>query len=318
MTRPVRLETSAREFAEATAKPPFPADLGPAKTRALLDQVQSSPVAKPDAAIEDLAIPGGPRGEIAARIVKPRDASGTLPVVLYTHGGGWAAGGTLTHDRLVREIATSAGAAVVFPSYRLSPESRYPGALEETYATLEWIAGSGGGAHGLDGKRIAVAGDSAGGNLAASVAILAKRRRGPAIAAQLLYYPVTDAAFDTASYLEFATGFFLRRDSMQWFWDQYAPDRAKRAEATCSPLRASIDDLRGLPPALVVVAEADVLRDEGEAYANQLREAGVAAAAARFQGTIHDFVMLNALAASPPTRAAMALSTTWLREVFRR
>jgi acetyl esterase len=307
------LEKAAREFAEATAKPPFLFQIPPEKGRKAVDEVQSSPVKKPDAAIEDLSVRGGPKGEVSIRIVRAPRAKGPLPVVLYTHGAGWVFGNAHTHDRLIREIAAETGAAVVFTNYSLSPEAKYPTALEEVYAVLEWV-GKEGAAHELDGKRLAIAGDSVGGNLTAAAAILAKKRGGPSIVRQLLFYPVTDASFDTGSYREFATGYFLRRDAMQWFWDQYVTDPKRRAESTASPLRAPLDELKGLPPALVITAEADVLRDEGEAYANRLREAGVRAAAARIQGTIHDFVMLNALAETDATRAAMALACAWLRE----
>jgi acetyl esterase len=201
----------------------------------------------------------------------------------------------------------------VFPNYSLSPEARYPVAIEESYATVTWVAEHGP-EHGLDPARLTVSGDSVGGNMAAAVTLMAKARGGPAIQRQLLFYPVTDATFETESYLEFATGYFLRRDAMMWFWDQYTTDPKQRAEITASPLRATTEQLRGLPEALVITAQADVLRDEGEAYANKLREAGVRVAAARFQGIIHDFVMLNALANTAATRGAMTLATSWLRQ----
>jgi acetyl esterase len=238
-----------------------------------------------------------------------------LPVIVYIHGAGWVFGNSQTHDRLIRELSVGAQAAVVFPNYSLSPEAQYPTAIEECYAVVKWMAEEAG-QHGFDGKRIAVAGDSVGGNMTAAVTLLAKERRGPNICQQLLFYPVTDANFDTESYHQFATGYFLRRDAMMWFWDQYLPDLEKRNEITASPLRATTEQLRGLPRALVITAEADVLRDEGEAYANQLRQAGVPVTAARFQGIIHDFVMLNALANTNAARGAMALATGWLREGF--
>ena len=179
----------------------------------------------------------------------------------------------------------------------------------------QWVAERGQ-EHGLDAARLAVAGDSVGGNMATVITLLSRERGGPDIRLQLLFYPVTDAAFDTASYHQFAEGYHLRRDAMMWFWDQYTRHPGERSEITASPLRAGVAQLKRLPPALIVTAEADVLRDEGEAYANKLREAGVRVTAARFQGTIHDFVMLNALAHSAATRGAIALATTWLREGF--
>jgi acetyl esterase len=224
-------------------------------------------------------------------------------------------GNVHTHDRLIRELAVGAQAAVVFPNYSLSPEAKYPTAIEENYAVVKWVAEHGV-AHGLDPERLAVAGDSVGGNMAVAVTLMAKERGGPVIRQQLLFYPVTDASFDTESYRQFATGYFLRRDAMMWFWDQYTSDPHERAKITASPLRATTDQLRGLPAALVITAEADVLRDEGEAYANKLREAGVRVTTARFQSIIHDFVMLNALANTAAARGAIALATDWLREGF--
>ena len=265
--------------------------------------------------IEELTITGGPSVHLALRILRPQDVRTPLPVIVYIHGAGWVFGSTQTHDRLVRELAVGAGAAVVFPVYRLCPEVRYPAALEECYMAARWVARHGQ-EHGLDAQRLAVAGDSVGGNMAAAVTMLSRERGEPDIRLQLLFYPVTDAAFDTASYHQFAEGYHLRRDAMMWFWEQYTRHPGERNEITASPLRASTQQLQGLPPALIVTAEADVLRDEGEAYANKLREAGVRVTAVRFQGTIHDFVMLNALAQTAATRGAIALATAWLREGF--
>lgn len=265
---------------------------------------------------EDLTIDDGPSGQVTLRIMRPQRTQGTLPVIVYIHGAGWVFGGMQTHDRLLRELAVGTQAAIVFPNYRLSPEAKYPMAIEECYSVVRWVAEHGQ-EHRMDPKRIAVAGDSVGGNMAAAVTLLSRERGGPVIALQLLFYPVTDAAFDTASYHQFAEGYHLRRDAMMWFWDQYTANLYERNEITASPLRASREQLRGLPAALIITAEADVLRDEGEAYANKLREAGVRVTAVRFQGTIHDFVMLNALASSAATRGAISLATAWLCEGFR-
>jgi acetyl esterase/lipase len=310
-TSTVVLEPAAQEFAAATADPPYLFDLGPAKGREVVDEVQSGPVEAPAADVQDLAVPGGPNGEVAVRIVRPEGATGALPVILYIHGAGWVFGNSHTHDRLIRELAVGAGAAVVFPEYSRSPEARYPVAIEESYAVLRWI-GEQGAEHELDGSRIAIAGDSVGGNMTAALTLLAKQRSGPKVAAQVLFYPVTDASFDTGSYHEFATGYFLRRDAMQWFWDQYTTDEAERDEPTASPLRAELDQLAGLPPALVMTAEADVLRDEGEAYADKLRQAGVPVTATRYQGIIHDFVMLNALRGTAAAEAAITQAVSYL------
>jgi acetyl esterase len=224
-------------------------------------------------------------------------------------------GNSHTHDRLIRELAVGARAAVVFPDYSRSPEARYPVAIEETYAVLEWIA-SHGSEHNIDASRIAVAGDSVGGNMSAALTLITKARSGPKLAAQVLFYPVTDASFDTESYHQFATGYFLRRDAMQWFCDQYTTDAAERAQITASPLRATVEELSGLPAALVITSEADVLRDEGEAYANKLRQAGVPVTATRYQGIIHDFVMLNALRGTNAAEGAISQATGYLSKAL--
>jgi acetyl esterase len=312
MSQPVELEPEAAAFAAATANPPYLFDLGPEKGRAVVDEVQSSPIDKPLVDIREARVPAGEWGEVPVRIIRPAGARGPLPAILYIHGAGWVFGNAHTHDRLVRMLATRTGAAVVFPEYSLSPEARYPTALEQSYAVARWLAAGDGGPD-LDVSRLAIAGDSVGGNMSAALTLLARQRGGPRFAVQVLFYPVTDAAFDTESYHRFATGHFLRRDAMQWFWDQYLPDHTRRAEITASPLRATLEQLSGLPPALVITAEADVLRDEGEAYAAKLRAAGVPVTAARFLGTIHDFVMLNALAHTRAAEGALMLAVEKLR-----
>lgn len=311
----VVLEPQAAEFAAATADPPYLFDLGPVQGRKAVDDVQAGEVAKPAVRDEWLTVEGGPTGSVEVRVVRPVDDAEVLPVVLYLHGAGWVFGNAHTHDRLVRELAVGAGAAVVFPEYDLSPEARYPTAIEQAWAVARWVVEHGS-EHGLDATRLAVAGDSVGGNMAAALTLMAKERGDVPLVQQVLFYPVTDAAFDTESYQQFATGYFLRRDAMQWFWDQYTDDDGARTEITTSPLRATVEQLAGLPPALVVTAEADVLRDEGEAYANRLRAAGVPVVATRYQGVIHDFVMLNALRSTPAAQAAIDQATTTLRTAF--
>ncbi|MDQ0764787.1 alpha/beta hydrolase [Streptomyces canus] len=312
--RPV-LEPAAQAFAEATANPPYLFDLGPVEGRKTVDEVQSGEIDKPAVDEEWVTVQGGPTGSVRTRIVKPAGATGTLPVVIYLHGAGWVFGNAHTHDRLVRELAVGTGAAVVFPEYDLSPEARYPVAIEQNYTVAQWVVEQGA-AKGLDATRIAVAGDSVGGNMTAALTLMAKERGDVPLVQQVLFYPVTDASFDTGSYRQFAEGYFLRRDAMQWFWDQYTTDEKQRAEITASPLRASVDQLRDLPPALVITAEADVLRDEGEAYANRLREAGVPVTAVRYQGIIHDFVMLNALRETHAAEAAITQAVSTLRTAF--
>jgi acetyl esterase/lipase len=310
-TRPV-LEPAAAAFAEATANPPYLFDLGPAEGRKTVDEVQSGEISKLEIAEEWVTVQGGPTGSVRVRIIRPTDAEGTLPVIVYIHGAGWVFGNAHTHDRLVRELAVGARAAVVFPEFDLSPEARYPVAIEQNYAVAQWIVREGA-ANGLDATRIAVAGDSVGGNMSAALTLMAKERGDVPLVQQVLFYPVTDAAFNTPSYHQFAEGYFLRRDAMQWFWDQYTTDEKQRAEITASPLRATTDQLRGLPPALVITGEADVLRDEGEAYASKLRQAGVPVTAVRYQGIIHDFVMLNALRDTHAAEAAINQAVVALR-----
>ncbi|MCX4807949.1 alpha/beta hydrolase [Streptomyces sp. NBC_01214] len=310
------LEPAAQAFAHATAQPPYLYQIPVADGRKAVDDVQSGEgVALPAVDEEWTTVQGGPTGDVRTRIVRPLGVTGPLPVILYLHGAGWVFGNAHTHDRLVRELAVGARAAVVFPEYDLSPEARYPVAIEQNYTVAQWVAREG---HhkDLDGSRIAVAGDSVGGNMSAALTLMAKQRGDVHILHQVLFYPVTDAAFDTDSYAQFAEGYFLRRDAMRWFWDQYTTDAAERAQITASPLRASLDQLTGLPPALVITAEADVLRDEGEAYAARLRAAGVPVTALRVLGTIHDFVMLNALRETRAASLAIGQAVETLREAL--
>lgn len=308
------LEPAAQAFVEATANPPYLYQMPPAQGRKVLDGLQSGAIAKP-AIDEEWVTVTAPTGAVPVRIVKPAGATGPLPTILYIHGAGWVFGNAHTHDRLVRELATATGAAVVFPEYSLAPEARYPVAIEQNYATARWIASEGPG-KGLDSRRLAAAGDSVGGNMTAALALMARQRGGPRLAAQVMFYPVTDASFDTPSFQQFGEGYYLRREAMQWFWDQYTTDAAQRAEITASPLRASLDQLAGLPPALVITDEADVLRDQGEAYANRLRRAGVEVTAVRYQGVIHDFVMLNALRQTHATEGAISQASAYLRRAL--
>ena len=311
------LEPAAQAFVEATDTPPFLYELPPADGRAAVDEVQSSPIAKPDVDEKWIVVEGGPTGTVSCRIVKPVGSVGPLPAVLYVHGAGWVFGDAHTHDRLVRDLAIGASAAVVFPEYDRSPEAQFPTAIEQCFAVAEWIDRSGA-AEDLDGTRLAVAGDSVGGNMAIALTLIAKQRGGVRFLHQVLFYPVTNAGFDTDSYVEFAEGYFLRRDGMKWFWDQYTTDDTERSSLLASPLRASAADLADLPPALVITAEADVLRDEGEQYAAHLRRAGVPVTATRYLGMIHDFVMLNALHDTHGATAAISQACTVLHAALHR
>ena len=299
------LEPHTQQFVDGLANAPPIYTLTPDGARSVLVRAQSIPVGKPSAQIEDLAFPVGPTGSVPVRIVRPAGAVGALPAVMYFHGGGWILGDRDTHDRLVREIAAGVEAAVVLVDYARSPEAHYPVAIEQAYAASCYVVDHSASLR-IDPLRLAVAGDSVGGNMAAAVTLMAKERRRPKIGFQVLFYPVTDAGFDTASYSRFADGPWLTKRAMEWFWDAYLPDTAARKQPTATPLNASLDQLAGLPEALVVVDENDVLRDEGEAYARKLSNAGVRVTSTRYNGTIHDFVMLNPLADTPAARAAIA------------
>jgi acetyl esterase len=301
----ISLEPAAQAFVDATSEPPFLYQMTPEEGRKTVDSVQDSEIFKPAVDEEWITVDGGPTGSVRARIVKPQGATGPLPVIVYTHGAGWVFGDAHTHDRLVRDLAVGARAAVVFPEYDRSPEVRYPVANEQSYRVVQWVT-TDGASKGLDPARLAIAGDSVGGNMAIALTLMAKERGDVAFRQQVLFYPVTDANFDTASYHEFATGYFLAREGMQWFWDQYTTSPQDRAEITASPLRATPDQLTGLPPALIITAEADVLRDEGEAYAAKLRAAGVPVTQVRYGAITHDFVMLNTLHDTEAAKAAVA------------
>src|SRR6266403_270487 len=309
------LELTTQKFIDdlAGAKPIY--TLSPQAAREVLLGAQSGPVELAAVSIEDRLLPVGPTGQTRIRVIRPEHITDTLPVILYFHGAGWVMGDTKTHDRLVRELATGARATVVFVDYERSPENRYPVAIEQDYAVTDYVA-----KHpkefNVDASRLAIAGDSVGGNMAAVVSLLAKERKGPLIKAQLLFYPVTDAGMTDGSYQTFANGPWLTKPAMVWFWDAYLPDVEARKNVHVSPLNATPEQLKGLPPALVITAENDVLRDEGEAYANKLTVAGVTVTSTRYNGTIHDFVMLNALADTPAARAAIVQANTFLRNAL--
>jgi acetyl esterase len=309
------LEPTTQKFIDSLAGSPPIYTVGPQAARETLLRAQSGPIDLPPVSIVDRVLVTGPTGQTRIRVIRPENANRTLPVIVFFHGAGWVMGDTKTHDRLVRELAIGAQAAVVFVDYERSPESRYPVAIEQDYAVVDYVA-----KHSqefnIDASRLAIAGDSVGGNMTAVVSLLAKERKGPAIKAQVLFYPVTDAAMSDGSYQTFANGPWLTKLGMAWFWDAYLPDVTARNDVHVSPLNATSEQLEGLPPALVITAENDVLRDEGEAYARKLTAAGVTVTSTRYNGTIHDFVMLNALAQTPAARAAIAQATSFLRDAF--
>jgi acetyl esterase len=311
MATPV-LDPAVQKFTDSLNGAPPIYTLAPDAAREVLLGAQSGPVNAPKVHTQDRTISVGPKGATRIRVVRPEGIGSRAPVIIYFHGAGWVMGDTKTHDRLVRELATGSGAVLIFVDYSRSPENRYPVAIEEDYAAVQYVA-----SHpeefDIDPSRLAIAGDSVGGNMTAVVSLLAKERRGPNIRAQLLFYPVTDASMSTGSYEAFANGPWLTKPAMAWFWNAYLPELDRRNDPHVSPINATADQLRGLPPALVITAENDVLRDEGEAYARKLTEAGVPTTSTRYNGTIHDFVLLNAISDTAATRAAIAQATTFLR-----
>jgi len=266
---------------------------------------EPAPVGK----VENRTIPG-PAGEIPLRFYTP-DGRGPFPVLVFFHGGGWVIGNLDTHDGVCRLLTNGAGCMVASVDYRLAPEHPFPAAAEDSYAATKWIAGKAA-TIGADPKRVAVGGDSAGGNLAAVVALMARDRGGPALVHQLLVYPVTDAPGDTASYRDNAEGYFLTAASMHWFWKHYTGTVKNPLDPYACPLRAT--NHRGLPPALVITAEFDPLRDEGEAYAARLRDAGVPVKMTRYPGMIHGFFGMGSLL--DQGKAAIAEAVQALRSAF--
>lgn len=285
----------------------------PVEARAVLTGAQSSvkvDLSGADVSEKTIKVNGQ---DLKLTIVRPAGNKSKLPVFMFFHGGGWVLGDFPTHQRLVRDLVVNSGAVAVFVNYTPSPEAKYPVAINQAYAATEWVA-----AHGneinVDGSRLAVAGNSVGGNMAAVVALMAKDKKGPAIRFQLLLWPVTDASFETPSYQQFAEKRFLTKNMMKWFWDNYTTDPAQRNEIYASPLRATKAQLAGLPPALIQVAQNDVLRDEGEAYGAKMDEAGVNVTVVRFNGMIHDFGLLNPIAEVPGVRSQVVQAGAELKK----
>ena len=281
----------------------------PQEARAALEGLQSNvkvDLSQADVARRTISSEGQ---TVKVVVVRPAGVTGTLPAFMFFHGGGWVLGDFPTHERLVHDLVAGSGATAVFVEYDRSPEAHYPVAINQAYAATSWVAAHG---HeiGVDGRRLAVAGNSAGGNIAAVVALMAKDRGRPDLRCQLLLRPVTNAAFDTASYEEFAEGHFLTRNMMKWFWDSYTTDPRERQDVYASPLQAPNERLNGLAPAIIQTAEMDVLRDEGEAYARKLDHAGVDVISTRYNGLIHDYGLLNALG----VRSAMLQASAELKK----
>jgi acetyl esterase/lipase len=255
--------------------------------------------------------------KVKIHITKPIGAGLDSPVFIFIHGGGWVLGDYPTHRRLVRDLVVASGAVAVFPDYTPSPEAYYPAAIYQIYAALKWVSENGN-EIGVNGNNLAVVGNSVGGNMTAAVTLMAKDKNGPAIKLQVMLWPVTDANFETGSYNDLGEGRFLTRKMMVWFWDNYLPDKDIRKEIYASPLQASLAQLKGLPPALIQTAENDVLRDEGEAYARKLNEAGVPVTLTRYGGLIHDYGLLNPLAEVPAVKIALLQAGCVIREALKK
>lgn len=287
--------------------------LSPQDARAVLVGAQSGvklTLPKADVSEKTIKVDGQ---SISLNIVRPAGVKGTLPVFMFFHGGGWVLGDFQTHERLVRDLVAGSGAVAVFVNYTPSPEAHYPTAINQAYAATRWVA-----EHGkeinVDGKRLAVAGNSVGGNMAAVVALMAKEKGTPALRYQVLLWPVTDANFETGSYQQFDHGYFLTRNMMKWFWDNYTTNAADRNSILASPLRASTEQLKGFPQTLIQTAELDVLRDEGEAFGRKLDAAGVPVTVTRYNGMIHDYGLLNPLSEEPTVKVALQQAGAALHE----
>ncbi|WP_434082308.1 alpha/beta hydrolase [Cedecea lapagei] len=280
-----------------------------AARQVLIDAQKGAKLPPADVSEKTITVGGKP---LTLTLVKPQNASGKLPVFMFFHGGGWVLGDFQTHERLVRDLVSESGAAAVFVNYTPSPEAHFPVAINQAYEATRWVAEHGS-EIGVDGSRLALAGNSVGGNMVAAVALQAKAQQTPAIRYQVMLWPVTDARFDTGSYNQFSNGYFLSKNMMKWFWDNYTTKESDRHNILASPLEASREQLKGLPPTLIQTAELDVLRDEGEAFGRKLDEAGVPVTVTRYNGMIHDYGLLNAISDEPGVRTAISQAAGELR-----
>lgn len=313
MKRCVLLEPAAEKVCNQSSIPPLIFQLPYEQGRKVLEEAQNSPVYKYPADISSCKIDTGAYGSIPVYFVVPKDCKVIENVIFYIHGAGWVFGSFHTHEKLVRELSVRTNSLVVFPEYTRSPEAKYPVAIRQCFFILshlwEIIENN---FRYIDTNNLIIAGDSVGGNMAISMVLLANNKKEIKIQKLLLYYPVTNACFDTPSYRQFAKNYYLYREGMMWFWKQYTTSMADRNEITASPLRAELNDLRGFPETMIINGQADVLRSEGEAFGERLRLAGVSVTAIRIQGIIHDFVMLNSLDRTNACRTAMDASTDWI------
>ena len=312
------IDSNVREFLKVlNSAPGKPAEQLPSKEgRAALTALQSSVKVDISGIVvtdKTIVVDGQ---NIMLNIVKPANAKGTLPVFMFFHGGGWVLGDFPTHQRMIRDLVVESGAAAVFVNYTPSPEAHYPVAINQAYNATKWVAENGK-EIGVDGKRLAVSGNSAGGNMATVVALMAKDKKGPTIKLQVLFWPITDANFETESYNLFAKDRFLTKNAMMWMWDNYTTDPEQRKEIYAAPLQATSSQLKGLPPALVQTGQNDILRDEGEAYARKLDEAGVKVTATRYNGMIHDWGLLNPISTIPGTKSALLQAASEIKKALK-
>lgn len=315
MKRCVSLEPAAEAVCNQSSVPPLIFQLPPEQGRRALEEAQDTPVYKYPADISSDCISTGMWGSIPVYFIAPKGEK-IRNIMLYIHGAGWVFGSFHTHEKLVRELSARTNSLVIFPEYSRSPEAKYPTAIEQCYYILSHIKEIIRDCFPIDDcTTLTVAGDSVGGNMAIAMVLMSAMRHGPCIHKLLLYYPVTNACFETLSYRQFAEGYYLYREGMKWFWRQYTASIEDRNQITASPLRAGIECLKCFPQTMIINGQADVLRSEGEAFGEKLRCAGVEVTALRVQGIIHDFVMLNALDQTNACRAAMDASTQWVNRL---
>lgn len=287
----------------------------PENARNFLNKLQEKTHQEIEADVTDTAIFTDAMDNVEVRVVRPKNNNEKLPAIIYVHGGGWILGNKNVYDMLTRKLACCTNSIVIFPEYMLAPEGTYPTQTDQIYATLQYIYENPN-EFNIDRDKIAIVGDSVGGNMATVTALRTKNEKGPKLLFQCLFYPVTSADMDTKSYDDFKDGPWLTKKAMEWFWDTYQPNKKLRNDPYISPLNAEIDDLKGLPPALIVTDENDVLRDEGEAYARKLDLAGVDVLNVRVNGTFHDFLMLNGLADTPQAKDTLEMACTILKKVL--
>lgn len=291
-------------------------ELSPEEARAFLANLQKEDYKYLEAEVRDLELETEEAGAVSVRLVRPSDKKEELlPLIVYSHGGGWVMGDSEVYDMTIRKLAKKSKSAVAFINYSRSPEAKYPKAINQIYAALKYFAINGA-KYNIDTEHIAIAGDSAGGNMATAVAIKAIKENGPNICFQALIYPVTDAEMKTESYKEFRDGPWLTQKAMEYFWNAYLPDKSYKDEIMVSPLKAELEDLEGLPPTLIITDENDVLRDEGEAYARKLIEAGVDTVSIRINNLHHDFIMLNSLRESKAVKTAFKILAKSLKHAL--